>query len=120
VALADAGLRTVDVDGLLFSNGASDGLSYLLQQELGLRDLTVLTEMALGGTSAIAQVQSAATAIAAEEATTIVCVHRDTPVRDGVSGASVYRQRHINREGNPGSEGWESYRASAARLMGTP
>ena len=44
LAVADAGLELADVDGLLFGNGRSGGITLQLQQELGLRDLTLLSE----------------------------------------------------------------------------
>ena len=92
LAVADAGLALADVDGLLLSNGISGGVGFRLQQELGLRDLRLLSELSAFGATAIAQVQSAALAVAAGIATTVVCVHADAPLKaPGVSSGAVYR-----------------------------
>jgi len=90
-AVADAGLGLTEVDGLLLSNGLSGGVGFRLQQELGLRDLRLLSEVSAYGATAISQIQFAALAIAAGMATTVVCVHADAPLKEGVSSGSIYR-----------------------------
>lgn len=95
LAVDDAGMSLSDVDGLLFSNGISGGVGFQLQRDLGLRDLTLLTEVRSGGTTAITQLQRAAIAVATGEASVVVCVHADAPLRQAeTSGGEVYRQPH--------------------------
>src|SRR5215831_20359941 len=59
-AVADAGLSLDAVDGLLFGNGRSGGITLQLQRELGLRDLSLLSEVNCFGASAGVMVQLAA------------------------------------------------------------
>ncbi len=94
LAVADAGLTLDAVDGLLLSNGVSGGVEFLLQRDLGLRDLRLMTQMSAAGATAIAQVQYAAMAVATGLATTVVCVHADAPLTvPGASSGDVYRRR---------------------------
>lgn len=85
LALADAGLRREDLDGLLLNPGiswADQGMgSFLLQQAMGLKNLRLTASMSLGGASAIAMIQQAAEAIAAGLCTTVACVFSDAPLK---------------------------------------
>ncbi len=83
-ALDDAGLERADLDGLLLNPGVSwrdGGLgSFHLQQAMGLRNLRLSATMNLGGATAIAMIQHAATAIAAGLCSTVACVFSDGPL----------------------------------------
>ena len=83
LAVADAGLALDDVDGLLVSGGLSGGVDIRLARQLGLTDLGILSQISQAGSTANAQVQLAALAIAGGLATTVVCVHADAPLRAG-------------------------------------
>jgi acetyl-CoA acetyltransferase len=92
LAVADAGLTLAEVDGLLLSNGLSGGVGFRLQQDLGMRDLRLLSEVSAFGATAIGQIQFAAMAVATGMASTVVCVHADVPLKGpGVSSGAVYR-----------------------------
>jgi len=84
-ALADAGLRREDLDGLLLNPGiswADQGMgSFLLQQAMGLRNLRLTASMNLGGATAIAMIQQAAEAIACGLCSTVACVFSDAPLK---------------------------------------
>jgi acetyl-CoA acetyltransferase len=98
LAVDDAGLTLGDLDGLLFSNGASGGVDFRLARELGLRDLRLMSQVAVAGATAICQVQYAALAVAAGLATTVVCVHADAPLTGpGASSGDVYQNRWRSR-----------------------
>ncbi|MCU1501002.1 MAG: hypothetical protein JWM12_356 [Ilumatobacteraceae bacterium] len=92
LAVADAGLRMDDVDGLLVSSGVSGGVHIGLAGQLGLTDLRMLSHISQAGSTAGAQVQLAALAIAGGLATTIVCVHADAPLKPKVKSGDAYRQ----------------------------
>src|SRR3954452_11176304 len=77
LAVADAGLTLDDVDGLIVSGGLSGGVDIRLARHLGLHDLGILTHIAQAGSTAGAQVQLAALAIAGGLATTVAVVHAD-------------------------------------------
>jgi acetyl-CoA acetyltransferase len=71
-ALADAGLRPSDVDGLV--TFVMDGNAEIaLARELGLGDLTFFSQVGYGGGAACATVQQAALAVAAGIAEVVVC-----------------------------------------------
>ncbi|RRO20342.1 thiolase family protein [Saccharopolyspora rhizosphaerae] len=89
-AVADAGLRLGEVDGLLVSAGLSGGVDLSLQDDLGLEDLRLLTQMQSFGSTAGAMVQHAAMAVEAGMADTVVCVFADAPLREGKSSGAVY------------------------------
>ncbi len=88
-AVADAGLGLHDVDGLLISQGLVPN-ELDLQRYLGLEDLQVHTYVHQAGSTACAQVQYAALAIASGMADTIVCVHSDAPLQPKSSGGAIY------------------------------
>jgi acetyl-CoA acetyltransferase len=85
LALADAGLRREDLDGLLVNPGITwmDNAmaSFGLQQAMGLRDLRLTATMNLGGATAGAMVMHAAQSIAAGMANVVACVFADAPLK---------------------------------------
>jgi len=99
LALADAGLRKQDIDGLLVNPGLSWSnpamASVALQRALGLGDLRFSLSMNIGGATAAAMVQTACLAIASGLATTVACVFSDAPIKPprpggGAKSASPY------------------------------
>jgi len=105
-ALADAGLKREELDGLLVSPGAvpQDQINgpFGLQQMLGLRNLRLTASMIAGGAGAGAMVTHAAQAIFAGMANTVACVFADSPIRppsasaSGRSGESFARAQGLN------------------------
>jgi acetyl-CoA acetyltransferase len=93
LAVADAGLSLDAVDGLLFGNGRSGGITLQLQRELGLRDLTLLSEINCFGASAGVMVQYAALAIQAGLASTVVCAFGDAPLTPDRGAGESYQRR---------------------------
>ncbi|WP_432066233.1 thiolase family protein [Streptomyces sp. C10-9-1] len=94
LAVADAGLRLSDVDGLLTNAGVSGaGVGVGLQQQLQLRDLRILSEMNAYGASAGAMVSYASMAVQAGMAETVVCVFADAPLREGQGSGGAYAGR---------------------------
>ena len=119
LAVADAGLTLDDVDGLLVSSGLSGGVDIRLARQLGLTDLGILSQISQAGSTAIAQVQLAALAIAGGLATTVVCVHADAPLQP----AAALRRRlpaGAPAPSPPGSPGSASSPARATRTAATP
>jgi len=91
-AVDDAGLTMADVDGLLASSGLSGGVDIRLARQLGLRNLGLLSQISQAGSTACAQVQIAALAIAAGLATTVACVHADAPLKPAQRSGDAYRR----------------------------
>jgi acetyl-CoA acetyltransferase len=85
LAIADAGLRRDDIDGLLLNPGLSwtdQGMgSFQLQQAMGLRNLRLSATMNAGGATACAMVQQAAEAIDAGICNVVACVFSDAPLK---------------------------------------
>jgi acetyl-CoA acetyltransferase len=81
LAVADAGLRLRDVDGLLVSRGMSQDVGVSLASVLALGGLDLLAEVSAFGATAGVMVTQAAQAIAAGAATTVACVFADTPLK---------------------------------------
>ena len=71
-ALADAGLRASDVDGLVTFTMDSNA-EVAVARELGMGELTFFSHIGYGGGAACATVQQAALAIAAGVAEVVVC-----------------------------------------------
>ncbi len=92
LAVADAGLRLEDVDGLLTSNGTSGGVGLGLQRDLGLFDLRLLSEMQGFGSTAASMVQFAAMAVESGMAGVVACVFADAPLRPGRTRGRGLRQ----------------------------
>jgi acetyl-CoA acetyltransferase len=89
-AVADAGLRLDQVDGLLTSSGTSGGVGLGLQRDLDLRDLRLLSEMQGFGSTAGGMVQVASMAVQSGMAEVVVCVFADSPLRPDRSAGDVY------------------------------
>src|SRR5258708_23404019 len=79
LAVADAGLRLADVDGLLTSSGVTGGISVDFQRDLGLTDLRLLSHIQAYRSTAGALVQVASTAVRARPARVAACLVFDTP-----------------------------------------
>ena len=94
LAIADAGLRKAEVDGLLINAGITGfqgtGVGLQLQNALGMGGLRLLNHMNAAGSTAAQMVQYAAMAIDAGMATHVVCVFADAPLREGGSAAAAY------------------------------
>ena len=93
-ALADAGLRKDQVDGLLINAGITGttggGLTLGLQNYMGLQNLRLLNHMNAAGSTAAQMVHYAALAISAGMANHVVCVFADAPLRAGSSAGAAY------------------------------
>ncbi|HTR95315.1 MAG TPA: thiolase family protein [Trebonia sp.] len=107
LAAADAGLVLGDIDGLLVSSGVSGGVDLRLQLDLGLHDLSLLSEMQAFGSTAGAMVQVASMAVMSGMASTVACVWADAPLSQGVSGSDAYSARRRV------PEGWRGLSAAA-------
>ncbi len=92
-AVADAGLRLADVDGLLTSSGVSGGISIDLQRDLGLADLRLLSHMQAYGSTAGAMVQFASMAVQSGMASVVACVFADSPLQPERPAGAVYGSR---------------------------
>jgi len=109
LAIADAGLRKTDIDGLLVNAGPSSrngygasALSVSTQNQLGLRDLALCSEMVAQGSTAAQMVQYAAMAIAAGLCKAVVCVYADASLAPGASAGSSYGMgRFASSAANP-------------------
>ncbi len=93
LAVADAGLRLADVDGLLTSSGVTGGISVDLQRDLGLTDLRLLSHMQAYGSTAGAMVQVASMAVRSGMASVVACVFADSPLRPERGAGAVYGRR---------------------------
>jgi acetyl-CoA acetyltransferase len=92
-AVADAGLKKEDIDGLLVNPGVSPvgGMGGVgLQNYLGLTHLRLLSSMNVGGATANVMVQYAAMAVIHGMANHVVCVFADAPLREGRGGGAAY------------------------------
>ena len=90
LAVADAGLRLADVDGLLTSSGVTQGPGLGLSRTLGLTGLRLQSDMQSFGATAGAMVQYAAMAVMAGMAQTVACVFADAPLREGRATGGAY------------------------------
>jgi acetyl-CoA acetyltransferase len=88
-ALTDAGMEAGELDGLLVSGGISGGVEIGLSRQLGLKDLSLLSEVNAFGATASSMVTYASLAIEAGVATAVACVWADAPMtEDRGAGAS--------------------------------
>jgi acetyl-CoA acetyltransferase len=94
LAVADAGLRLADVDGLLTSSGVTGGISIDLQRDLGLTDLRLLSHMQAYGSTAGAMVQFASMAVQSGMASVVACVFADSPLQPQRGAGAIYGTRH--------------------------
>jgi acetyl-CoA acetyltransferase len=92
-AVADAGLRKDQIDGLLVNPGVSPlgGMGGVgLQNYLGLTHLRLLSSMNVGGATACVMVQYAALAVIHGMANHVVCVFADAPLQPNRGGGAAY------------------------------
>jgi acetyl-CoA acetyltransferase len=92
-AAADAGLPLGEIDGLLFSGRAGSGSGAVglgLQQDLGLLDLGLLSEMQAFGSTAGGMVQFASMAVQSGMVDAVACVWADAPLQQGRSAQAAY------------------------------
>lgn len=94
LAIADAGLRKADIDGLLINAGITGstgrGIGLDLQQHAGLDAVRLVEQMDAAGSTAAQMVQRATLAIAAGMLRHVVCVFADAPLREGSSSGAAY------------------------------
>jgi acetyl-CoA acetyltransferase len=113
-ALADAGIRRTDVDGLLVGSSQGvrpDRLGVGFAAQGGFSDLRLLEHVEIKGATTIAMIQRARHAITAGEASTVLCVFADAPLVAGRGAGSTYAQSG----GNAGVRGLER----ASGLLGS-
>jgi acetyl-CoA acetyltransferase len=92
-AVADAGLRLTDVDGVIMSYGVAS-TSTTVADTLGLKDLTLSVTMATAGATASVAVQYGSMAVQSGQASTVVYVHADCPLKQpGASAGAAYAGR---------------------------
>ena len=119
-ALADAGLATADLDGLLICPGITGGLDVSLAAALGLRDLRLLATVSSFGASACAAVEIAALAVTSGAARYVACVFADAPRRRGVPAGTAFGTtggagEPAERRGLAGLAAGYGYRSVTAR-----
>ncbi len=94
LAIADAGLKKEQVDGLLINAGVTGatggGIGLNLQNYVGLHKLRLLNHMNAAGSTAAQMVQYATLAITAGMANHVVCVFADAPLHEGSSAGAAY------------------------------
>lgn len=125
-AARDAGILLADIDGLLLNQSTlapANALPLKIQEDLGLRDLRLLTALEAKGSSAIQMLQYATMAVRSGMAKTVACVFADTPLSPGKGGGQAFAVESPVT----GIEGWEgqyglfgatgSYALSARRYM---
>jgi acetyl-CoA acetyltransferase len=113
-ALADAGIDHADVDGLLVGSSQGvrpDRLGVGFAAQGGFGNLRLLEHIEIKGATTIAMLQRARDAIAAGEASTVVCVFADAPLVAGKGSGSTY----AHTGGNVGVRGMER----ASGLLGS-
>ena len=98
-ACADAGLAKDELDGLLINAGISQGVDLSLAPLLGLRELSVLTQMNAYGSSAGQMVQYAALAVHHGLARHVACVFADAPLVRGQRAGAAYGGARARRPG---------------------
>src|SRR5258705_5656274 len=98
-ALADAGLAKSELDGLLLNAGISQGIDLSLVQTLGMRELSLLTQMNAYGSSAGQMVQYAAMAVHHGLARNVACVFADAPLLRGQRAGQAYGGARARRPG---------------------
>ncbi len=92
-AVADAGLRLTDVDGLLTSSGITGGISVDLQRDLGLVNLRMLSHLQSYGATAATMIQIASLAVMSGSASVVACVFADSPLRPDRGAGAAYGTR---------------------------
>ena len=92
-AVADAGLRKEDIDGVLINrsdSNPSDELPLRLFDDLGFRDLSFGNVLASQAACGVQMIQFAAMAVAHGMADNVVCVFADTPILQQRRGGDAY------------------------------
>jgi acetyl-CoA acetyltransferase len=105
-AVADAGLRMADVDGLLITKSPSASLASLplhLRNDLALGPLRVLANVEAEGTSVVQAVQAASLQVLHGMARHVVCVFADARIEGGSSGSGYAKAMELT-----GITGWEA------------
>jgi len=90
LAAANAGLELSDIDGLLVSGGLKGRVGIELQQQLGLTDLRLLTQMQGYGSTAGQMVQYASMAVQSGMVDTVAIVWADAPLKEKGSSSAAY------------------------------
>ena len=106
-AVADAGLKKTDIDGLLINRSPvspPEALGMKLQDELGLTNLRLLNHVDAEGSSAVQMVQQASLMIRAGMADHVACVFADTPLQPGTGAGEAFAIT-MNLFDMPGQEG---------------
>lgn len=91
-AVADAGLRKEEIDGLLVNPGIAQhgAIGLGLAATLGFKELRLLNHMNAAGSTAAQMVQYAAFAVTNGMANHVVCVFADAPLQQPGSSAQAY------------------------------
>jgi acetyl-CoA acetyltransferase len=92
-SIDDSGLALDDIDGLLLnpsSLAADNALPLKLQEDIGLRDLGLLSIVDAKGSAVVQMVQQATTAIGYGLAKNVACVFADTPVIPGKGSGQTF------------------------------
>jgi acetyl-CoA acetyltransferase len=117
LALADAGLKKEDLDGLLINAGISNSIGLGLQNAGGFKRLRLLNHMNAAGSTACQMVQYASMAVQNGMANYVACVFADTPLAaPGASAGAAYggaaRAAASGGDGRPaGPPGWAGLNA---------
>ncbi len=97
LALDDAGLQAIRLDGLLINGNHSTEMVPTLQFSLGLTDLTLLSAMNAFGSTATMMLQYAAHAIDCGQASVVACVVRRRAAHERAIDLAVGVQRQALR-----------------------
>lgn len=92
-AVADAGLKLDDVDGLLLNRSPiepAEALPLTVQEDLGLRDLGLLASIEGEGSSVIQMLQIATLAVQSGLAKRVACVFADAPISHNVNAGKTF------------------------------
>jgi acetyl-CoA acetyltransferase len=109
-ALADAGLKRGDVDGMLVGSSQGvreDRLSVALARRAGFGDLRLVEHLEIKGATAVAMVTRAVLAIQAGMARTVICVFSDAPIAHTPNGTGSAGTLYARSGGNSGVRGLE-------------
>jgi acetyl-CoA acetyltransferase len=105
-AAKDGGFALDEIDGLILTQSAlapANALPLKIQDDLGLRELRLLTVLEAKGSSAIQTLQYATLAVRGGMAKTVACVFADTPLMQGKGGGQAF----AIESPVTGIEGWE-------------
>jgi acetyl-CoA acetyltransferase len=105
-AIANAGLDTADVDGLLINQSSlapAGTLPLQMMDDIGLSSLRFLSQVEGKGASVLQMVQLATMAIRQGMASAVACVFADAPLVAGQGGGQSYQ----NEAPLTGIAGWE-------------